>query len=221
MATNAAMEKVREAIRQFLYAHPPIPLPPEDREAPEDRITKAALVPYMLHRSDDVIPLSFRFYVMRPEHRIIELGPPPLQICKGTRMKRKPVAEKVPLWKDVRWRDMNLTQKDYVMESLAETALREGIEEVGLKLDNVLGLFDAGAAYFASAKTGLKKVMWLFAAEVKQEDDFGPPDPLRAKTAERRWCTLEEFASEGREDHLRIMQTLSARLQHYYRMREK
>lgn len=214
------MQEVREAIRQFLYTHPPQPLPPEDREAPEDRINKAALVPYMLQPSTDITPLSFRFYVMRPEHRIVELGPPPLQICKGTRMKRKPAQQKIPLWKDVTWRDMSAPQKDYVMESLAETALREGIEEIGLRLGNIRKFFDAGTAYFASAKTGLKKVMWLFAAEVEKDSEFDPPDTVHAKTAECRWCTLEEFSIEGREDHLRIMQTLSARLQHHYRRKE-
>ena len=95
------------------------------------------------------------------------------------------------------------------MESLAETALREGIEELGLRLKNIKQLLDVGPYRFSSATTGKSKEMWLFAAEMASGDFSADVAPT---TAERVWLSLEEFDIAGREDHRYILRDIESKL---------
>lgn len=93
-------------------------------------------------------------------------------------------------------------------EPLLETALREGAEEIGLRLTNINGIFALGMVEIKSAKTGDTKPMSLFAAQVISAEDFAEPHAERANTAARRWCTLDQFAELGREDHAAVLRRL-------------
>ncbi len=157
-----------------------------------------------------VIPFTrdaegFRYYLMKPRGTQPELGEPPYQLCKGTRQ----YYTEGEGWRDIRERDdTSGAQK----ETMAQTALREGIEELGLVLDNITALFDLGLYDFSSATTGKQKQMWLFAASVANIDAFLPDREIAETTAARAWLTAAEFAVVGREDHRYIVQDIEKKL---------
>lgn len=180
---------IHAAIRAFLQQHETLP------HEGEGDFTKSGVVPFLR--------APMRYYLMKPRARIPELEAPPFQLCKGTRMYFAP---------GIGWRDMQDAAPRENMETLAETALREGIEELGLKLENIARVIDMGPYDFSSATTGKPKRMWLFAAEMKSADDFLPERDVALTTAARGWLTLAEFAVAGREDHRYILQDMENRL---------
>jgi hypothetical protein len=97
-------------------------------------------------------------------------------------------------------------------EPLITTALREGSEEIGLRPGNIKKLFDMGGFTFISASRGIKKPVHLFAAEIIDQNDFAR---FEATTSETRWLTQEEFAQEGRADHILIINEALGRLSAY------
>src|SRR4051812_27817889 len=155
-----------------------------------ENFNKAGLVPFL--RGE-----PYRFYVMKPVAAQAALGPPPFQLCKGTRMYRH--VEKG--WQDMR--DGVIAGQE--MEALSVTALREGIEELGVRLEALGGMLDLGPYTFASATSGKPRRMWLFAVEMQAENDVLPPDAVAQTTAERAWLSLAEFAAQGRNDHVSIL----------------
>ena len=155
-------------------------------------IRKAGIVPFLR------APL--RYYVMTPAAAKPELGLPEFQLCKGTRMYQ---AHGV-------WHDMKGHVPDGApLEDLAATSLREGIEELGLKLSNIAQLVTFGEYRFTSATSRMEVALWMLAAEIKNPDDFGAP---HASTAECRWMTLSEFHQHGRPDHAHILGLMEKRL---------
>jgi hypothetical protein len=159
-------------------------------------VTKAGVVPFVRD--------PYRFYLMKPVAKQQNLGAPKFQLCKGTRMMKVD-----GVWQDI---TPSLTLPPTgggEIETLAQTALREGIEELGLILENIGRLFDMGAYDFSSATTGKGKTMWLFAAEMKSEE-FSPE--VAPTTADRGWLTLEEFNMVGREDHRYILEDIEKKL---------
>ncbi len=152
-------------------------------DAPE--IRKAGIVPFLR------APL--RYYVMTPTATKPELGLPEFQLCKGTRMYQAHGA----------WHDMKgQVPEDVPLEDLAATALREGIEELGLKLANIAELVTLGEYKFTSATSRQDIVLWMLAAEMKNADDFVAP---HTSTAACAWMTLAEFKKQGRPDHAHIL----------------
>jgi hypothetical protein len=187
-----ALEHVHTSIQHFLRG---MPVRAAGVDAPRDFVTKAGLLP--VRREGDALS----FYLMQPRGDKPQLGPPPFQLCKGTRM-----ALRDGQWHDLR--DEGEAADD--AEPLVVTALREGIEEIGLKLENVTALYDLGFHDFASASSGRRKGLWLFAATVRDAADFLPPD---AATADCRWFTPAQYAAAGRPDHAAIMALAAGRLQ--------
>jgi hypothetical protein len=167
-----------------------------------DRYRKAGVIPYT--REEDL-----RFYVMKPLGERPELGEPAFQLCKGTRMYHVP---------GVGWRDMRSEGNfNGEKETLAETALREGIEELGLKLENIHRLIDLGPYSFSSATTGRAKEMWLFAAEVKEMDDFASDGEVAFTTEARKWVSAADFAIVGRPDHHYILGDIAVKLTQHHK----
>lgn len=169
-------EDIHSLVAQWLAAHPVADVPGAER------VVKAGILPF--------VRAEGRFAVMKPVAKRPELGLPPFQIAKGTRMRREAGG-----WVDMREGE----QADALSEPLAATALREGIEELGLVLPAITALTDLGTVGFASASTGKSKLMRLFAAEAAgREAIAGEAAPT---TAERAWLTAEEFRAQGRADH--------------------
>jgi hypothetical protein len=179
---------IHARIQQFLQQQTIHP----SSEGAGDAIIKAGVVPFLRH--------PYRYYLMKPVAKNAGLDAPKFQLCKGTRMHRLP---------DGTWQDMQDGKDGEIKETLAETALREGIEELGLELEHIQQLFDMGPYDFSSASTGRAKKMWLFAAEMRLEHFSAE---VAATTAERGWLGLDEFSVAGREDHRYILRDIERKL---------
>lgn len=155
---------------------------------------KAGIIPFI------VIGGERRYCVMKPISKQPELGDPEFQLCKGTRM----------FFAGGVWQDMKQPLEHDEMESLEFTALREGVEELGLMIDNIKSLYDMGPFGFTSATTGKQKASWMFAAEIIDESTFLPLAELVETTAERKLVTLAEFEEIGRPDHVFILQHIDS-----------
>ncbi len=159
-------------------------------------LNKAGLLPFVEDAQG-----SRRFLFMRPRAEHPELEPPRLQICKGTRMGKKTKG-----WCDV---GKNASPGQYTeIEPLVVTALREGIEELGVILSNINEITDAGVVSFTSSRTNAVKPLALFLARMESIDRLLPMEKVESSTVERRWLSAEEFALKGRPDHWRIVQEL-------------
>lgn len=194
------MQDIHASIRTFLQQQSVVSL--VSQPAPPEGCRKAGVVPYMREG-------GLRYYVMKPRGDRPELGAPTFQLGKGTRMYLVPGVG----WRDLREDNAAAPEK----ESMAETALREGIEELGLKLSNIAALVDLGPYNFTSAATGKEKQMWLFAAEMKDEDDFAAERDVAITTRERSWVSEAEFAVVGRKDHHYILRDIEAKLKQHHK----
>jgi 8-oxo-dGTP pyrophosphatase MutT (NUDIX family) len=189
------MSDIHALIREFLQHHTVEPNTGDNADA--ESYTKAGVIPF---QTDPLV-----FYVMKPKGMIPGLGEPLFQLCKGTRQYHVPGVG----WRDIRDEVGKTAPRK---EKLVETALREGVEELGLKLGNIRRIIDMGGYGFTSATTGHGKKMWLFAAEVKNYADFLQAADIAATTSERKWLDTEEFAVVGREDHRYILEDFATRL---------
>lgn len=175
------MTSERDEIQAFLQAQ-------TLSAAPAPDIRKAGIIPFLRG------PL--RYYVMTPVASKPDLGLPEFQLCKGTRMYQE----------HCEWRDMRGVVPDgVVLETLPETAVREGVEELGLRLSNIAALHVLGDYRFTSATNRKEIALWLLAAQMRNEDDFLSVQDVAASTADRRWMTLAEFQRQGRPDHAHIL----------------
>lgn len=170
----------------------------ENNAAPQ--VIKVGILPFT--RADGALKIM----VMKPFAEKEILGIPQFQIAKGTR--RINISGS---WCDMRLDDLLYADESF-HEPIMETALREGNEEIGLKTANIKTLFDMGGFTFVSASRGTKKPLHMFAAEVIDKNDFSH---FEATTSETRWLTPEEFAGEGRQDHVIIMHEVVERLIQY------
>jgi hypothetical protein len=192
---------IHARIQAFLQQQTIVPLAPESAGASDESYIKAGVVPFLRQE-------PYLFYLMKPVPRHLKLGAPAFQLCKGTRMQ---------FLGEGGWRDMRDDAAPVGrMETLAATALREGIEELGLKLEAITRILDVGPYRFSSAKSGVTRQMWLFAAEMSSSDAL-PMEEVAKTTTERGWLSCEQFAVVGREDHRYIVRDIAARLKVYYK----
>jgi 8-oxo-dGTP pyrophosphatase MutT (NUDIX family) len=175
-----------------------------DENEPPPPVTKVGILPFVVEGEGPL--LTVKMLLMKPRAEAKHLEEPAFQLAKGTR--RIHINDG---WCDMRADDLIYADPVF-WESLVATALREGEEEVGLKPGNILRLFDAGGFTFTSATRNIQKPLHMFAAEMKNMSDFGP---FEASTLAADWFTLEEFARQGREDHVGIAETIVGRLMKY------
>lgn len=193
-------------IQAFLQQQSVIPLLAGPAPHPEHYYIKAGVVPFVRDEPE-------AYLVMKPVPKRPGLGVPAFQLCKGTRQQQ--VAGQG--WRDLRDGELPIGPR----ETLAQTALREGIEELGLRLDGIVTLFDVGPYAFYSARSGREILMWLFAAELRGRGHVLPMAEVAPTTAERSWLALEEFRQAGREDHRPILSDIAGKVtQHYTKHRE-
>lgn len=86
-------------------------------------------------------------------------------------------------------------------ETAVVTALREGIEEVGLRQSNIIQLFRVGT-FVATSSDGPDYDLILFAAEVRSMSDFDTP---HYETKEVSWLTMQDFLRWGRYEQREIV----------------
>lgn len=164
-------------------------------------VNKAGVVPF-LRGSDG----KWRFYVMKPADSEGYDTPSKFQICKGTR--------EIcigGIWSDY-YPKAGRQVKGAELEPLPVTALREGIEEIGLRPSNIAAFYEWGRAEFKSERAKLPKTLWLYLAEIRDDAAFDLPDAEHANTGARQWVRLPEDNELVRSDHLAILQELSSRL---------
>ena len=163
-------------------------------------VDKAGTVPFVMESG------AILFYLHKPGGSYPELGDPGFQIAKGTREAQNDEGE----W--VRYNARKHAKNK--VEPLIVSALREGIEEAGLKTANIERLLEWGIATFKSATKSHEKSMWLYLAEMKDKDDFLEPDSEHGNTAECRWFDIETAEAKEliRPDHFEILQQIHQRL---------
>lgn len=183
-------------LQTFLQENTPVSLPGGAQPGPDLGYKKAGVVPFYR-----LTPR--RYLMMKPVPKHAHLSPPALQICKGTRMQQLGGH-----WRDIRDADTPTGP----CETLAVTALREGLEELGLEPSCIINLIDMGPYSFSSAISDDKKQMWLFAAQLDPDRTLLPVSQIAATTASREWMTIEEFEQHGRSDHRAILRDIDARL---------
>lgn len=86
-------------------------------------------------------------------------------------------------------------------ETTLETAIREGKEELGLFIGNIVKTYDLGN--FLGRTT-------VYLVEVKNKDMFGDP---HFETKETKWMTAEEFQTEGRDIHKPVVKAAVRKIQ--------
>ena len=191
------MTHVHARIQTFLQQRTAPSLQSSARTEPDAFYNKAGVIPY-------INSPERRFLVMKPVAKHPHLPPPAYQLCKGTRMQCLPTG-----WVDIAEGSAVLG----IPETLLATALREGIEELGLTLEAITQLHDVGPYMFASTKVQNARHMWLFTAELSSENALLPMEEVADSTAERSWMTAAEFAQQGRGDHTAILQDIAAKLE--------
>jgi 8-oxo-dGTP pyrophosphatase MutT (NUDIX family) len=181
-------------------------IPLYDENNPLSDVIKVGVLPFLPGSGPD----ATQVLLMRPRAKPKHVAPPSFQIAKGTRL----------IHIDGHARDMgeaDLQHDPSLRESLLETALREGHEEVGLKADNIKRAFDMGVYLFTSESTGKTKKVHMFAAEIANKDTFDAYEPSTVATL---WVTREEMEARidsrhrepVRRDHAEIVEDILARL---------
>lgn len=166
---------------------------------PYANIMKCGVLPYRLVES------RLQYYLFEPGRSKPELGPPGFQIPKGTR----------EIFDGKEWVDyQNPNQlKEFgedKIEDLKVTALREGIEEIGLPVDAIERGGEWGQAAFQSATTGGLRTMWLYPIQMKADTMFTIPNKIHANTIARDWFDIQvrEQAQLIRPDHLQAIKKI-------------
>jgi len=145
-----------------------------------------------------------KVYLTRPEARKPDLPPPLFQLGKGTRMLCESNA-----WRDQRPEDQS---PFHAQEPLPVTALREGEEELGLQMENVQSLWDAGTYDFLSSTTGEAKNLALYLVSVHDPLAFHAPDRTYGKSAECQWLDPKKEGGLIKPDHLAIIEEVLKKL---------
>jgi len=169
-----------------------------DENNPPRPVTKVGVLPFLPARDG-----GWRVLLMKPRAEEKHLSPPSFQIAKGTRRINMNGS-----WCDMREDDLRHADPSF-WEPLVGTALREGNEEVGVKASNITKLFDMGGFTFTSTTKALVKPLHMFAAEIRDKDDFAP---FEHTTAEVSWMGEDDIAKIGRADHAKIVLDIMARL---------
>ena len=169
----------------------------EDKQLFAD-INKAGIVP--LYESNQTHML-----LIKPWAKKKNLGPPPWQIIKGTRMIHRQGS-----WEDYgKSDDVNDGE---ILEPLLCTALREGMEEAGLRLDNISAIGLLGEHRYASLSTGKEKVMHLYALLVHNKNDFDWPNKAHPVTEAMKWFNINKLPDNTREDAVAMVADLQDKL---------
>ena len=160
---------------------------------------KAALLPFYIDAAG-----APHFYLAKLAQTDPVRSDPLFQIPKGTRE---------AWWVDAgtgKYKSRTLKPDDVVhlheeVETLAITALREAEEEAGFDRHNLRKLFDLGPVSFASeSHPGQRKKMWMFAAEVKNKDNFSAPAGISVNSEGKKSAGTERcgWFHLDRENHV-------------------
>ena len=159
-------------------------------------ILRAGLLPYRLREG------RFEFLFMKPTHKPGRDNPA-FQICKGGRMQRVVVEGGTVHLKDIRRGTPPSPEVSAALEDYLHAAVREGQEELGVRLADIEALYDAGPVMFLSEKTAVQEWFWLYLAQMHENAVFS--NALDKAVAQSCWLSREEFARQGRKDYVEIL----------------
>lgn len=165
---------------------------------PKKHINKAGIVPLVEDKTVQIL-------LIKPRPKKKDLGPPSWQLVKGTRMVQT----------DSGWQDFKPIDKrvdESLLEPMLCAALREGIEEAGLQLDNIASLGSLGVFDFISATNGDKKSMELFALLIKDKQAFDWPGENHAHTIDVKWFDIHNLPDDMRPDAKVIVEQIRQKL---------
>ena len=191
MSAQKDIKKCMEWIEQYV----PEALAPEQLY-PD--INKAGIVP--LYGDVDMHML-----LIKPWAKKKHLGPPPWQLIKGTRM-----IHRAGDWEDYDKGD-SVGKKDE-LEPLLCTALREGMEEAGLILENIGGIGSFGEHCYKSLSSGKEKKMHLYALLINEKKGFHWPDEEHPVTESMKWFDINKLPDNTREDAREMVGVLKDKL---------
>lgn len=182
-------EQLIPECEQWLEAHHPSWLEVENPLL----VNKAGIVPIYIDADKNISCM-----LMKPKPKHADLPPPGWQITKGTRMKLM----------GKQWVDLpaNLDDSGAArVESMATVALRETMEEIGLRLNNIRHMLDIGIHSFSSAKSGEPRQKALYACIVDDQFDFAPLEDCDPKTAAREWFNIDYLPEDIRADNASLI----------------
>ncbi len=171
---------------------------------PYSEVFKCGVLPYRKIHGE------IQYYLYKPIASHPDLNAPKFQIAKGTREIKDAESNQ---WSD--YKQLSQIKSNSELEPVLVTALREGIEEIGLPLGSIIRASDWGPVDFTSASKGTVKSMWLFPLEMSADCVFGQPDVQHASTHAREWLSLSKSADyrQIRSDHLEVIQKIDKKLQ--------
>jgi 8-oxo-dGTP pyrophosphatase MutT (NUDIX family) len=88
-------------------------------------------------------------------------------------------------------------------ETAKESAVREGIEELGLRLNNVLAVERGTPVVGLKRADGEHYTMEVFVALIHNPDAFDQP---HYETGRTEWLTIQEFRKQGRRAQLALVE---------------
>lgn len=168
---------------------------------PDDTVIKAGVVPFVWNKRIK----RYEYLVIKPRaDKQDVLGLPPFQICKGTRMFK----DNTGSWEDMRG-GMGIGM---ACESLIMTAFREGVEELGIDLDNIHNIIDLGVHEYTSATTGKQERVQLYGLALHTKEELKGKEHIEETIDSRQWMSLANFLTQGRRDYHRVLWAIESQL---------
>lgn len=171
-------------------------------------VVKAGVLPF--HRDEAG---RIHFYLMKPKAKEGQDydTPPQFQICKGTREYQYKGEGGVWQWEECKPRNRKMKEGDKP-EPLFVTAIREGIEEIGLQPDSIQRSFEWGRATYQGQKVERTHTLWLYVVEVAPDTPFLGPVKGLADTGKQEWFMWppeENKAHEVRADYITLLDEIA------------
>ena len=204
-------DAITHQIRDFLGAIERVPL----GCVASDKVLcpRAGVIIYYRDKDD------LHFYLFLPKQKPEKLTPPDFQIAKGGRTVILKNGEAFDV------RTVEDLSKGTPLDPNID-ALREALEEQGLRLANVAALYEIGLVEFVSQSNAAREPMWCCAAEILSKDAFDiPSDP---KTERCAWFSMKSLKNalevdksaskvlvqqnSVRTDHIKILIDFAERL---------
>lgn len=170
-------------------------------EPPYAQIFKCGVLPWRIKDG------RLEYYLFKPKAKMPEKGEPGYQIGKGTREIYNPETKE---WEDYSSPNQLEAYGEAQLEPMEVTALREGIEELGLRPKEIESAGNWGQAAFSSATTGELRTMWLYPLKMCEGCEFDEPHEEHAATVDRQWLDIQNprEAAKIRSDHLQIIRQI-------------
>lgn len=198
-----------EAISGYLRRHPMVWRMVDESDS--GRTRKAGAIVFFEDEAG-----ARHYAVMKPRASLDKQGaprtPPAFQIATGNRCGWQMGADGKPQLFEIKGQDI---AADLALEPYCIAAIREAIEELGLKLENVMDIYDLGTCQYVSESTGKPMFICMIAIKIASKDLFAAPCSIHAKTEAVNWVTVLDTSMDDapvRRDHARLLTDFDRKL---------